>query len=145
MEIRWPSGIIQTFQQVPTNQILRIRERDPKFVTKIETQGKQWTKFGTIKFHVLHQNYPNPFNPETWIPYQLATDAEVVISIYNINGVVVSRLKLGQQKAGNYLVRDVAAYWDGRSMNGELVSSGVYFYQIRANHFLASRKMVISK
>ena len=68
-----------------------------------------------------------------------------MISIYNIKGVVVSCLKLSQQKAGNYLVRDMAAYWDGRSMNGELVSSGVYFYQIRANHFLASRKMVISK
>ncbi|MBD70142.1 hypothetical protein CMK21_08460 [Candidatus Poribacteria bacterium] len=47
-----------------------------------------------------------------------------MISIYNINGVVVSCLKLSQQKAGNYLVRDMAAYWDGRSMNGELVSSG---------------------
>ena len=145
MEIRWPSGIIQTFQQVPTNQVLRIRERDPKFVTGIEAQRKQWTKFGAIKFHVLHQNYPNPFNPETWIPYQLATDAEIMISIYNIHGAVVSRLKLGQQKAGNYLARDVAAYWDGRSTNGESVSSGVYFYQIRANNFLSSRKMVISK
>ena len=47
-----------------------------------------------------------------------------MISIYNINGVVVSCLNLSQQKAGNYLVRDMAAYWDGRSMNGELVSSG---------------------
>jgi len=51
-----------------------------------------------------------------------------MISIYNINGVVVSCLKLSQQKAGNYLVRDMAAYWDGRSMNGELVSSGGVLY-----------------
>jgi hypothetical protein len=43
----------------------------------------------------LLSNYPNPFNPETWIPYQLASDAEVVIRIYNISGALVRQLDLG--------------------------------------------------
>ena len=34
----------------------------------------------------LHPNYPNPFNPETWLPYQLATSAEVTLTIYDMNG-----------------------------------------------------------
>ena len=44
---------------------------------------------------VLLANYPNPFNPETWIPYQLATPADVTLTIYNIQGRVVRDLDLG--------------------------------------------------
>ena len=38
----------------------------------------------------LFANYPNPFNPETWIPYELATDTHVKITIYNTQGVMVT-------------------------------------------------------
>jgi len=44
------------------------------------------------KHTALLQNYPNPFNPSTWIPYQLATDASVTISIYNTQGQLIRRL-----------------------------------------------------
>ena len=93
----------------------------------------------------LLQNYPNPFNPETWIPYQLSTDSEVVISIYDTNGENIRQLDLGYQHVGTYITRDRAAYWDGEDMYGEPVASGLYFYQIRAGAFSASRKMVILK
>ena len=94
---------------------------------------------------MLLQNYPNPFNPETWIPYQLSTDSEVVISIYNANGERVRQLDLGYQHVGTYTARGRAVYWDGEDMYGEPVASGLYFYQIRAGAFSASRKMVILK
>ena len=45
----------------------------------------------------LLPNYPNPFNPETWIPYQLAEDAEVTLTIYAADGRVVRTVVLGQQ------------------------------------------------
>ena len=45
----------------------------------------------------LLQNFPNPFNPETWIPYELAKEAEVVIKIYNIKGELVRALSIGHQ------------------------------------------------
>ena len=45
----------------------------------------------------LLANYPNPFNPETWIPYELATDTNVTLTIYNAQGVVIRTLQLGQQ------------------------------------------------
>ncbi|MYC75703.1 T9SS type A sorting domain-containing protein [Candidatus Poribacteria bacterium] len=93
----------------------------------------------------LHANYPNPFNPETWIPYQLATDTDVCITIYNAQGVGIRTLQLGQQSAGYYTDRERAAYWDGRNELGERVVSGIYFYQLETDTTSALRKMVILK
>ncbi|MDE0297266.1 MAG: Ig-like domain-containing protein [Candidatus Poribacteria bacterium] len=93
----------------------------------------------------LLANYPNPFNPETWIPYHLANDTGVQISIYGINGARVRHLQLGHQRAGYYTDRSRAAYWDGRSSTGERVASGVYFYTLIADDFRSTRKMLIGK
>ena len=99
----------------------------------------------TPKETALLSNYPNPFNPETWIPYHLAHDADVTLTIYNTKGAVVRRFKLGHQPAGFYTARAQAAYWNGRNANGESVASGIYFYQLRAGDYSALRRMVIVK
>ena len=93
----------------------------------------------------LLANYPNPFNPETWMPYELATDTDVKITIYTSTGVVVRTLQLGMQSAGYYTDRERAAYWDGRNAHGETVASGVYFYQLETDEMSSLRKMVILK
>ena len=93
----------------------------------------------------LLPNYPNPFNPETWIPYQLAEPAEVSISIYSVSGHLVRTLALGHQPVGIYGSRSRAAYWDGKNTLGESVASGVYFYTLTADDFVATRKMLIRK
>ena len=93
----------------------------------------------------LWQNYANPFNPDTWIPYQLSKGADVTIRIYNVTGQLVRVLNLGHKPAGFYFSKAQAAYWDGRSEAGERVSSGMYFYQLRAGDFAAMRRMVILK
>jgi len=93
----------------------------------------------------LLSNFPNPFNPETWIPYQLAQDAPVVIRIYNQKGQIVRAIDLGQQPAGSYVTKGKAGYWDGTSNFGDRVASGVYFYTLHAGKFTATRKMVILK
>ena len=93
----------------------------------------------------LLTNYPNPFNPETWIPYQLSTPSEVIITIYDIRGRVVRVLVLGHQPAGVYRSRIKAAHWDGRNHFGEKVATGVYFYTLKAGDFSATRKMLIRK
>jgi len=93
----------------------------------------------------LHQNFPNPFNPETWLPYELASDAPVVISIYNIKGELVRELNLGEQEADYYVTKSKAAHWDGRNYCGEKIASGVYFYRLQAGKFNAIRRMVILK
>ena len=93
---------------------------------------------------LLH-NYPNPFNPETWIPYQLAHAADVTLTIYDTQGVLVRQLDLGYQQPGYYTKRTRAAYWDGRNHLGEAVGSGVYFYHLHAGDYSAIQKMVILK
>ncbi len=94
---------------------------------------------------VLLPNYPNPFNPETWIPYDLAEDAEVSIHIYNAKGESIRRLSLGFQTAGPYRTPSRAVYWDGRNTSGEITASGLYFYTLQAGDFKKTRQMVIIK
>ena len=93
----------------------------------------------------LLANYPNPFNPETWIPFQLAEDSEISITIYDLRGQPIRRLPLGQLMAGRYEGRDRAAYWDGRTEDGELVASGTYFYRLNEGKYHQTRKMAILK
>ena len=99
----------------------------------------------TPKETALLPNYPNPFNPETWIPYQLATPADVTLTIYAIDGRVIRTLALGHQPIGIYQGKSRAAYWDGKNALGELVASGIYFYTLTAGEFTATRKMLIRK
>ena len=94
---------------------------------------------------VLLSNYPNPFNPETWIPYDLAEDADVRIHIYNLKGESIRQLSIGFQTAGTYRTQSRAAHWDGRNAVGETVSSGIYFFTLQAGRFKTTRQMVILK
>ena len=93
----------------------------------------------------LLPNYPNPFNPETWVPYQLATAADVTLTIYAVDGTLVRTLALGHRPAGMYQSKSRAAYWDGRNALGEPVASGIYFYTLTAGDFSATGKMLVRK
>ena len=93
----------------------------------------------------LLRNYPNPFNPETWIPYRLAEDTDVSLTIYDVNGEMVRDIDVGHQTAAVYESRAKAIYWDGRNRFGEQVASGIYFYHLDAGDFSGTRKMVILK
>ena len=97
------------------------------------------------KHTALLPNYPNPFNPETWIPYQLAEPAEVLLTIYAVNGMLIRTLALGHQPIGIYQDKKRAMYWNGENEIGESVASGVYFYTLTAGDFTATRKMLIIK
>lgn len=66
----------------------------------------------------LLQNYPDPFNPETWIPYELAADANVSIEIYDSMGKSVRLFELGKQASGRYYNKTKALYWDGKNQLG---------------------------
>ena len=109
---------------------------------------RNFVEFATPKRIVrdaLLQNYPNPFNPETWIPYAIAEDAQVTISVYNVAGQLVRTIDLGYVKSGEYLSKADSAYWNGRNDSGERVASGVYFYTIKAGNFAATKRLVVLK
>ena len=93
----------------------------------------------------LRQNYPNPFNPETWIPFDLAEEADVSLNIYNSEGLLIRDINLGLKPAGSYRDKARAMYWNGKNQQGDPVASGVYFYRIRAGDYSQIRKMVILK
>ncbi|NOX38387.1 MAG: T9SS type A sorting domain-containing protein [Calditrichaeota bacterium] len=100
--------------------------------------GSQKSRSQTVKTLKLLQNFPNPFNPSTTIEYQLPRGGEVTIAIYDIRGREVRKLTFHKQKAGKYRLT-----WDGRNNHGHPVASGMYFYQIRFEGNILTRKMLL--
>jgi hypothetical protein len=88
----------------------------------------------------LHQNKPNPFNPSTTISFTLDEESAVTLSIYTSDGKLVTTLVDETLPAG---LRQVP--WDGRNADGTALSSGVYFYRLKAGKTVLSRKMVYLK
>lgn len=93
----------------------------------------------------LLQNYPDPFNPETWIPYELAKDTDVGITIYDSHGHLVRQIDVGHKVKGQYIVKAKAVYWDGKDDNGQAVASGLYFYTLNAGQVSDTRRLVVVK
>ena len=83
----------------------------------------------------LEQNYPNPFNPVTTIKYSIADELSVTLKVYNSIGEEVAVLVNETKPAGNYEVE----------LNGAEISSGAYFYMLRAGDHVATKKMILLK
>jgi hypothetical protein len=86
----------------------------------------------------LNQNYPNPFNPSTTISFAIPDPVHVKITIYNLLGQRVKILADKMMYPGNYNVR-----WDGRDQFYRSVSTGTYFYMLKAGDFTDIKKMVL--
>lgn len=100
------------------------------------------SEFGTgipEKFELSH-NYPNPFNPSTSFRYSIPDASNVKVVIYDINGVQVAELVNQFQNAGFYELT-----WNGTNDAGNFVSSGTYFYSVRAGNFVETKKMLLVK
>ena len=151
---------IETGRAATVGDILEISAQSPnpfigveplRYTVTAEDVKRSWIQLPTLVAYEipteteLLSNYPNPFNPETWIPYRLAEDAFVTLTIYDGAGQVVRTLDVGHQIASAYETRVKAIYWDGRNEVGETVASGVYFYHLSAGDYSATRKMVILK
>ena len=76
---------------------------------------------------------------------RFSLEATVTAKIYDVTGKQIRMIELGYVPAGNYVESSKAIYWDGRTEDGEQVSSGTYFYQIEAGDYAETRKMVILK
>lgn len=83
----------------------------------------------------LSQNFPNPFNPSTVISYQLAVIGFVTLKVYDILGREVATLVNEEKSAGEYEVE----------FDGSALTSGIYFYQLKAGEYSETRKMVLLK
>ncbi len=94
----------------------------------------------------LGQNYPNPFNPSTTIRFEIGAGGETQqavqtsLKVYNILGQLVKTLVEEPRSPGVYYQT-----WDGKDLQGNRVSSGIYFYQLRAGSYNQTKKMVLLK
>ena len=88
----------------------------------------------------IHQNYPNPFNPVTTLRYDLPEQGHVRITIYDMLGRDVKTLINEYQDPGYRSI-----IWDATNDYGKPVSAGMYLYQIEANNFLKTKKMILVK
>ena len=85
--------------------------------------------------YTLYQNYPNPFNPTTTIKYDLPNTSDVSLIIYDILGRKVKELVNTKQQAGRYEIQ----------FNASSLASGVYIYQLIADKYINSKKMILLK
>jgi hypothetical protein len=83
----------------------------------------------------LSQNYPNPFNPTTKIDYNLPTDANVSLKIYDVTGRLISTLVNEKKLAGYYT----------NEFDAVNIASGVYFYRLQAGSFVDTKRFVVIK
>ncbi len=97
---------------------------------KISLQGNE-----VVTDYALSQNFPNPFNPSTVINYQLPANSHVLIKVYDVLGREVRTLVDEEKPAGRYSVE----------FDASKLSSGTYFYTIRAGDYTAVKKMMVMK
>ncbi|MBN2092826.1 CotH kinase family protein [candidate division KSB1 bacterium] len=83
----------------------------------------------------LSQNYPNPFNPTTIIKYSVPRSSFISLQVYDLLGKKVATLVKGTFPAGNYTV----------TFDGSGLSNGVYFYQMKSDNFIETRKFLLIK
>ncbi|RJP66702.1 MAG: T9SS C-terminal target domain-containing protein [Ignavibacteriales bacterium] len=124
----------------PTNAVLKY-SAVPKIQTAIDNE-----KYSIASTSNLTQNYPNPFNPSTVISYQLASPST---SLSGISAFILVSLKVY-----DVLGREVATLVDEYKQSGRYstiftisssLSTGIYFYQLKAGDFVETKKMMLIK
>ncbi|MCU7524961.1 MAG: T9SS type A sorting domain-containing protein [Ignavibacteria bacterium] len=85
--------------------------------------------------YALSQNYPNPFNPSTVINYEIPKTSRVTLKIFDMLGKEVTTLVNEYKEQGRYSVE----------FNASHLPSGTYIYELRANDFVKSGKMLLLK
>lgn len=85
--------------------------------------------------YYLGQNYPNPFNPESTIEFSIPTSESVTVSVYDLTGRLVKYLNKGFLDKGRHKL----------TVNGVGLRSGIYYYQIKTENFIQTRKMTFLK
>ena len=94
----------------------------------------------TVPEFELSNNYLNPFNSTATIHYKIPDNCMVNLTIYDTTGRVIKILRNEYQTAGNYVIQ-----WQGDDHSGRPVSSGVYYYQLKTNDTIQTKKMMLLK
>jgi len=115
---------------VSTNgSVIRLQDSILYYLTGVGNSGEAPSKYQ------LYQNYPNPFNPSTTIKFTVPEKSNVVISLFDITGREIMKVIENEFSAGNHEIQ----------FNAEKLSSGTYFYRIKAGSFTDVKQMVLIK
>lgn len=132
MIVKWGGGLTQVFTNVTPNKFYKLNEGQglSEIVIGISQIGSQ-----VPNIFRLEQNYPNPFNPVTKIRFSIPKFSNVKLFVYDVTGRLVSELVNNELAAGEYET----------DLNASNITSGVYFYTLRAGSFTETKKLVVIK
>jgi hypothetical protein len=106
--------------------------------------GTQFVRDAPIVKHPPRETtvaaYPNPFNPQTMVQFAVTTRGTVSVRIHDARGACIRTLFSGERDIGSY-----AIVWDGRTDDGEAVSSGIYFVRVETGLRTVTCKLVLLK
>jgi photosystem II stability/assembly factor-like uncharacterized protein len=105
------------------------------WVTGSPTEVKVEREISVPLTFTLKQNYPNPFNPATTISFEIPKQTFIELSVYDIKGEKIQTIIKGNYGAGNYSI----------NFDASLLSSGVYFYQLKYSQGIITNKMLLLK
>jgi len=111
-------------------------DKDDSIVLVNNNKSNSVSSSGQIEYEFsLNQNYPNPFNPTTVIDYTIPSKSKVTLKVYDVLGKELAKLVDAEKTTGSYKVEFDAAE----------LSSGIYFYTLKAGNNMLSRKMILIK
>jgi len=127
----YPNGLTWDGQYlwVANNDSDSLYQLDVGGGTPVEDESTHPTEFS------LSQNYPNPFNPSTKIKFTISDLCSTILKIYDVLGTEVATLVNEEKPVGEYELE----------FNGNGLTSGIYFYQLRAGSFVQTKKMLLLK
>jgi photosystem II stability/assembly factor-like uncharacterized protein len=118
-----------------TAYVVTILDGVHAFTTASEPTSVVNHKPEIVTSYELYQNYPNPFNPTTTIQFTIPRQGKVLLTIHDLLGREIAMIMNEERETGTHSVR-----FDARSL-----STGVYFYTIRADAYVATKKLMVIK
>ena len=134
-EINDSNSVVWEHQLEDGEMIARAQKYSMNHFTSLDSYENPFPRTFT-----LYENYPNPFNSTTAFNYSIAENILVNISVHDISGRLVKSLFNGLQSPGDKKIR-----WDSTNNEGLPVSGGFYFYSIRSDKTILTKKMVFLK
>lgn len=136
LEYKWLTPDVQS-----DSCLLRIFDNDSLFIDLSDSLFSIVSVVGvekkdTFPLHFsIEQNYPNPFNPATTINYSVPKTSVVTLKVYDILGKEIAVLVNEEKAPGNYKIQ----------FDGNVLSSGVYFYRLQSDRFSQTKKLILMK
>ena len=135
-------GVYSLYDGLEENENTYISYGDGGFTTLTINTGVYMSAHNEVVpgTFALHQNYPNPFNPVTSIGFELPERTDISLVVYDLLGKKVKTLVNQNLGIGSYQIK-----WNGLSDRGEMLPSGMYFYELNSSDFRSVKKLILVK